>query len=141
MYIQNLIRRNFILIFIPVFLGLACVKGQGDETSTTAQPATPPVSNNQEALKGLQVRVKGSLCPACLKQLQKKLSATDGISDVTVKSYALEHYGQDDKSLSNDEKKSATYTMKYDSAKISQKQIEDQFKSSDFRIANVKELE
>jgi hypothetical protein len=141
MYIRKSIGRNFILIFIPIFLGLACVKGQGEETPAANAPASPPVSNNQEGLKGLQVRVKGSMCPACLKQLQKKLSMMDGISNVTVKAYALEYYGKDDKSVSSDEKKSATYTMKFDPTKTSQNKIEEEFKSDDFKISAVKELE
>jgi len=125
-------------------MGWTCLKGLGEELPVPTPPTTAPVSNNQAppgTLKSLQVRVKGSLCPACLKQLQKKLATVDGISNVTVKSYALEHYGQDDPSLTADQKKSATYSMKYDPTKISQSQIEEQFKSNDFRIANVKELE
>jgi hypothetical protein len=141
MYIQKSIGRNFILIFIPIFLGLACLKGQGEEIPAINNPANPPVSNNQDGLKGLQVRVKGSMCPACLKQLQKKLSMMQGISDVTVKAYALQYYGKDDKTVSSDEKKSATYTMKYDPTKTSQNIIEAEFKSDDFKISAVKEIE
>jgi copper chaperone CopZ len=108
------------------------------DNAKSGQPV--PLAKIGEAKTTIAVKVKGSMCAACLKHLQSALSAIVGVQSVNIEADAFKPANQNETAKTKRSRHDAVYVISFDGAQISRSEIEGFIRRRDFRISTVRVL-
>jgi len=86
----------------------------------------------------VEIKVKGSMCVACLKHLQSALASIAGVDSAKIDVDALIRKDESGGIKSSKPKHYATYQITFDTTRVSKSDIESFIKERDFRIFDVR---
>jgi copper chaperone CopZ len=128
-------------IFLALFLAISLVTASpldASESVNSAQ-ATSPVGGGESGTT-IEIKVKGSMCPACLKRLETTLSLVPGVRSVHLASDNLVQKSKTDSLKESKRRHYALYAVTFDPSQTTKEEIEKAVRQRDFVISSVRFL-
>lgn len=129
------------LIFLPFFLATSLLTGLPlGAFEAVHSPPSPSIDRGEESETSIEIRIKGSMCPACLKRLESTLSAVRGVRSVRLASDNLAQKSKIDRILQRKVRHYALFAVSFDLSQTSTEEIEKAIRQRDFVISSVRVL-
>jgi len=128
-------------IFLALCLATSLVTGSSlnaFESVNSAHPTSRERGGENETT--IDIKIKGSMCPACLKKLESTLSAVPGVRSVHLASENLVQKSKIHRTLQRKARHYALYAVSFDASRTSKEEIEKAIRQRDFVISSVRVL-